>query len=354
LEITLYTKSDLIQKAGEFFPPFSTQIPITRQRLISLIRNPIAEDSDVLFIAAVIDNEWAGYISLIPEIAHTKNESIKMAWLSAWYVNPKYSKDSVASIIFLRAYGLYNRKVAAAGYSEQAAGLYENSSFFFELTKKTGFDYIFKTEKSAQKPFRNLITSCLNSIIVTRQKSKLNSFPVGKFSVEVFNQIDTNMEAWIQNNDRNFVFRKNQKALEWILKNPWVLQGLESKDIKNRYYFSSSEKQFFYLPCCVYDEKEIISIFVLRCRDEYFTIPYYICNNHHQAMAQVLLKILTAYKAKTFTCFYQELNDEIEKLYWPCYKKKLVDRRFYFSKSLKKFDFSTRKIHDGEGDLIFT
>ncbi len=339
-------------------------IPITPQRARSQSVNPAAGPSDIVLTIAYDDQDQiVGYIGALPDKPIAENIE-RMAWNSCWWADPE--KGSEASMqLFLRFLGHWENNVL---FSEMTPHTYQILSRmqFFQTRIQLGFRGYVRLALAEFLPLRynflsrmrwllkgtdglfNLFWNIRLRVWIGLHKDK------GGMSWEFIDQIDDRASSVIQNNRGKYLAARGPEELNWIINNPWVLEGRDD-NITSRYYFTSHAKKFKQQLVLISAADHPVAFLVLNNRNGHLKIPYlYIDNKYLDAIEEFLVPYMIRERIKYVTTFNNVLAGHLFKSRIPVLFKKSVPRFTGISNQLLENAGEDFNFQDGDGDGVFT
>jgi GNAT superfamily N-acetyltransferase len=333
-------------------------LPITKHRALSQIKNPKANDDQTLLILAFDDEKLAGYLGCFPDNFKIDGKIFNYAWLSTLYISNEFRGKRIAQTLLNKAFEDYNRNIAITEFTKEAESLYNKTGVFDYIQPKIGKRYYFRTDfetlipskKTSTKNFKpifNIVDHIINSLISTK-----NSFiKKPDFKFEIIDIIDLESANFIS----KFHSNRNAEEINWIIENPWVLEG--KREDKN-YLFSSFAEQFTYFWIKIYDDSNIlITCSLLLLRDGHLKIPYLYTDLYLDKFVNFLSYFIVKNKVKILTSYQTELNQKIDSTKnFPKIHQKDFERRYMFHKELIHHlpqNFNP-DFQDGDGDCVMT
>lgn len=339
-------------------------LPISKHRAISHINNPRANDTDILLLLAFQNKQLVGYLGVLPDQIIYNNKIEKWGWLSCLWIDENQRGKKIALQLVRKSLELWNKKILITEFTEPAKKLYDKTKSFVNLKHKKGLRlYIRFSLQTILPPKKNLfkrikpllkvLDFLLNALFDCRfyfLNEKLKDV-----SLKHIDHIDNEIETFIKDKQRNQLFNRGIHELNWILKNPWILNSEENLNSK-RYHFSSVDKRFEFVPLKIYNKQnKLIAFIIFARRNDDLKIPYLYHDNYLETIVKVVNYHLIKWKIKTFTCFHSELVLMLKKQRTPALFKKEINRNYMISNVFdSKIIESKLEIQDGDGDCSFT
>jgi len=335
----------------------TTIVPITAQRVHSHIQNPRAELNDIALIIAEEENgNVLAFIGLLPDFILVP-EKEKVFWISCWWSHPEKG-NSLGIPLLLAALQVSNNKLLADATPDTLSVFQKSKLFHIPKTKK-GLKLFMKPlvkkvllrKKSELERFASAldVTDWLISFLHLPFKL-LNSFVYRLPKNIVIERISSNE---IQNINTENYFQRNEKEIEWVENNPWVLAPNEYLE-KRLYPFSTVADSFKNHFLRIKENGKAIGTLWLTEREGVFKLPYLWHENGKElAMANGIMNFLSTNNATEFTTFHPQMTKTLAKMNLPFVFKHSTSYQYVWGKKLSdslNLDF----FQDGDGDAIFT
>ena len=342
--------------------------PITRHRALSHINNPRAgTDDKILYITSHIE-EIVGYRLIMVDEIIIDNTKEKIGWYSCVWVNPDYRGKGIAKKLVQQSLKDWDNKIIFQGPVKESQKLYYSTGVFNKVSL-TGFrgycrfdsNTIIKNKIPALKPLLFIfkaIDSLFNLFGDFILKSKLAANNLNKDLIKVVSEVDKETTNFINSQNSNNLFKRDQKELNWILKYPWILEQDYIDEVSKNYYFSSVSKTFKYINVKFYNEiKELEGFVIYQIRNEHISIQYAsFTDKQTEQVAAMTKELIGTHKINFFSTFDTRLTNYFNKKSNPFLFQKTILRDYYYSKN---FDHYFNENHNltfeaGDGDMIFT
>jgi hypothetical protein len=337
-------------------------IPVSRHRALSQINNPRAEEQDVLLVAQYDGEKMIGYLGILPDRMYWDGETIRMAWLTSFWIHEAYRGRHIKSILFDKATGLWDHKVLITNLIPWTASIYEKTGIFLPAQDKSGirgymrFDLAFILPPKSRW-FRRMtlllkiLDVSLNALGDIRFTffRKQNS---GDIVAEQISHIDQGLADFIDAHNEGFLHKRGKTELEWIMQNPWVLEGDGTDCEASRYYFSTYSKKFFYRMIKFTRGDEITGLVLLSIRNGNLNIPYVFSGREClDAIARELVNTMVDLKLNNLTTFQEGLAGALKKQKKSFIFMKRITRTYFIA---RKLEFANvQNFQDGDGDCAF-
>jgi hypothetical protein len=358
-----------IGQLGEFIasPRFKKQniLPITVHRALSQIKNPRANQEDVvLFIALDEADQIVAYAGALPDLIHG---TFRVAWNSCWYADTNVHK-SIALPLFFAFIKRWQGKIIMQDLTKHTKEIIKNLSYFKFIRQMDGMrifirfyfsDIICKKYNSLRK-IRFILTfadAILNIFVLLHLYLWKIFHPQSKDirSEEIFT-IDDQVKSFIELNNTLEICKRGKPELDWICENPWIIiKNKMNADLIDKYHFSSLAESFSYRRLKIVKGNDLICFCILKERDRHFEIPYLYCEDENIPVSiNALIHYLIDQKALSFAYFNPKLEQgKLDQSFPSVYRKKL-QRELVVSKELETSVTDNIKIQDGDGDSVFT
>jgi hypothetical protein len=365
VETKSYTKQDLLEFIhSEQFSRLN-KIPVTKHRAFSQINNPRASNDDIILVAQYDKNKLIGYLGILPDFVFYKNETIsqKVGWLSCFWVEEQYRSQNYAASLFLSAFNAWGQKILITNIVPGLEPVYRKTGFFKPTKFKDGLRCYLRFNLAEMlppkgEPFKSLtfllraVDGMLNILGDLRFLFKAKFRPV-QIKIEYINHFDEFSERFIISHIKDNWNRRSKTELEWIIRNPWIIEGVQTDLNGSRYYFSSFSKRFFYQILKITDHQNKIKGITFICvRNNSLTVPYIFADpDCFDIIAKVLTDTMIYLKLNIITTFNKELIKTLNNISFPFLFKKKQSKTYFISKDLEpvnELDFQ-----DGDGDCAF-
>ena len=370
MDLKRYNKADLKKELNSNLFWENDVMPITKHRALSFINNPRANKDDILLIIAFEKDNIVGYIGILPDIIYLNDNEFKIGVLSTWWVNPISSKSGIGKKLLYDALSCYDDKLYLSGYTKVAECIYIKTKRFHLIKNYSGIilnkrfsfnDYYNRSvlKKIVPHRLKKSITNIINKNLIKKQKRWIdkNKSIYNYIRFEYVNQFALHTEEFIQQHNKNELFRRNSQVLNWVIDYPWVLGTPINDWFHDKYYFSSTSRKFNFINIIIYDlNNKLVGLLMLKQRDEHLTIPYiYYDNDYLVTITKLLVLHIFQSDISTISTFNDKLINQLKDLKSPLF---IINSRKYskplISNQFKLYDLSKYSLQDGDGDLVFT
>ena len=363
MEIKYYTTGNILEfVSSEFFSRLKN-IPVSKHRALSYARNPRAAASDKILFVAFENDEVVGYLGALPEKIFYQGKLKRMSWLSCFWIDPKYRGKNISKQLFDLAMQEWDNTAMITNMKPGTLKIYERTGYFHAPVTRVGIRGYLRFNLAEILPPRGGVFArikpllqILDFILNLANAIRMVFYPGYKtdpgLRYEYVEDIGPEAEELISMCNQSYLIRRGKPELEWINKNPWVLEQEEDADSR-RYYFSSVSKRFFYQNVEFHDETGKVNAFLmLSIRNNHLTVPYaFFIKGMESALVKFLFNTMLDYQLNMLTIFHPELSEEIRKTKSPFLYKKKIIRPYFIPKTL---DFPEPAFQDGDGDCVFT
>ncbi len=355
-ELSAFIKSDIYQSWSD--------IPISEHRAISYINNKRADENDVALIYLTINNQLVAYRSLFSDLIFENEKPIKLAWISGSWVHPKHRRKGFSMEILKMALQAWDNKLMFSNYAPNSKSLYDKSTFFRQVANIKGKRIYFRSVFSDVLPAKHLffktakpllwtIDFCINALLGLRLKRFKTSKPAVNFKVIL--KIDTKIAAFIATSYKNHAFKKTTTEMEHFLNYPWVRERKSKTILDNKYFFSSSAKQFFYTKIAIYNsENQVTGFIIIKIREGFMSLPFLEYTGDASKIVNILTLYVRQYKIKILECFDTQISSQIIAQKRLSIFAKATERRFFAHYNMQAYFKSDKPIKNGDGDNAYT
>ena len=340
-------------------------VALSKNRILSYMNNPRAENNDTILYLAVIEKEIIAFRSLLPDFMLIKSKKIRFAWFSGSWVDERHRRKGVSTALMDEAFNDWEEKLLYTNYAPASKSLYDKSKRFTLLIEKTGIRLYFKVKLSELLPPKNTwfrrtkpllkATDYLSNFIsviymsfIKDRKSLFNK------NISISDRPTVEQYEFIEHHNKS-IFGRGKDEYKWIFNYPWITTY---NNETRPYPFSHYAKSFFYKTLTAYNGNEIIGIAVIKVRDDKLDVPVFISLNTEtsKALTRSIINICYSNDVSTLTCFHENFINSINDIKHIALFRKKMKQKYYISKSMKNNYITSTIIHtiDGDGDYIFT
>ena len=367
-EISRYNKSQL--RAFLDSEEFATTpvLPISRQRALSYLANPRAEEEDTFMYVARQDQQIVAYRLVLPDLLYIGEEARKIAWFSCIYVTPGLRGSGIAkklTALAMEDWGsqiIYNDPVTASGQLYIGTGQFEPypGTDGLKAYLRASFRDIMKARRKL--PFiidvllniSDFIFNTINSLNIYKWGKKIARSVEGKY--EYLEKIDPEAGSFLEKYLPKEFNRRGRTELNWILQYPWIIQSA-GDEYGERYHFSAFEKEFkYYLIKIIGDNKSTKGLLMLSLKNGHMKVPYcYAEEDVVPLITHIIYHHLLITGASTLTVFNKQVVSCIRSRRHPFWLIRNKNRPLFVAKHLRDDMLNAGKhFQDGDGDNVFT
>ncbi|MGH1335904.1 MAG: GNAT family N-acetyltransferase [Aureispira sp.] len=348
----------------------SDYIAISKQRALSQQRNPRALPEDVVLVLVYEAIELVAYLGVFVDDLHFQTGVEHVGWLSCMWVNPKMRGKGIAKKLLQTVFEAWDYKILVTEFTPAAKGLYDRSERFIDLAKPKGWRGYLRPnlatllpKKSPKwdkwKPLLHLADGLLsvpNTLRLWAQRSP--SIEKQGYSFEYLVELDEESWAFIQTQQKGELIHRDRAELDWLLRNPWLLQAPLKDRNATRYHFSSVASSFYFLAVKVYNaDLAVVAVVLLSYREGSVKLPYVYCKvGVEEVLWQLIDQHLLAMKANTLTIFQPSLVATLAKRRHPFFRLRAFQRHYIIGAVLHEALEATGaiRLQDGDADAAFT
>jgi GNAT superfamily N-acetyltransferase len=237
-------------------------IPLTMQRAVAHTHNPYADPDDIGLLVAYDGDELVGYFGILPILLKRGEAFEKVHWFSTWLISPKLRGKSVGSLLMQEALTLGQDYVivgsSPARKVSRKFGFYECAPLEYYELEMTGMSrlnplvWFLRFERKLLHPLgvKVAITNGFSETFARRVGSltkgifyRLLSPPKCRISCKEVSQVREETPEQRANLPKVCLYR-GPKAVNWMLRYPWVVEPGQSQTEGLDYYFSDVRDQF--------------------------------------------------------------------------------------------------------------
>lgn len=255
----------------------------------------------------------------------------------------------------------WDRKLLITNIVPWLEPVYQKTKIFVPTIYKEGYRgymrfnsaELLSSKKSIFKkmfPVLNFGDTILNTIFDTRFVL-YNKRQSGNVDVQYLKSLGDEEKTFINGFKKDSWTQRGVEEINWILRNPWILQGVKNNETE-RYFFSSVNKQFFYQAIRLTRNHKIIGVVILNVREKNLTIPYVFSEEKNMVeISQLIINIMLQLKLNMVTTFNGGLIESLKRIKKPFYYSKSIKKPYLISKKFE--EIKELKFQDGDGDCAF-
>ena len=344
-------------------------VPITPYRAMSHIRNPRADDDDVLLLVAFEDDVHLGYLGVFADYIHFGDKCYKAGWLSCLWISPKSRGKGIAKKLLDKAFECWDYKILVTEFTPEAKQLYDKTGQFLDLKQVQGIRLYFRFNLHkllpAKAPVYQKLKPALKAFDSLSNLAGDLRFPLLNYlpkdvKLEYVNNIDEEAASFIQHDERKqFEFtRRTPEDLEWMIRNPWVLSAPIKDNFAERYHFTAVVRHFEFFTLKIRNLKgDLIAFLIMAKKHDHLKLPYlYYTGNTLDTVVKVLLYHCNVWRINMFTTFHSSLVEALWEAKTSAIYKKIQQREYIISKVFEEELQGCQTLHfqDGDADNAFT
>ncbi|MEE9255955.1 MAG: GNAT family N-acetyltransferase, partial [bacterium] len=331
-------------------------LPIHRERALSLAKNPRAEEDDAALIVGYEGGETAGFLGMLPDRVFFGGEAEKIGWFSGWWVAPERRRSGLGAALFLKGMSAYEKKVGISWFSEDAKRFYDRSGMFFALKEMEGVRLTIR--HGPPRPRTKRLGSPLeffSKIRLARWRRRQGAGSGGGGETEYVSEVDEEIRALLREHRRKELTFREAPELDWILKTPWSVSAPPGDPRRGRYYFDPYVENFSCRGVKVRGkEGGLVGFMILAARNGGLRMPYGVFRPGHSAeIWRALGAEMIELGLKSFVTYHPDLAGSVSKENFPYVRRKKATRLCYLSKAFEGKDTGDLHLQDGEGDAAF-
>lgn len=348
----------------------SDYIAISKQRALSQERNPRAKPEDVVLVLVYEAEELVAYLGVFADDLHFEQGIEHVGWLSCMWVNPKMRGKGIAKQLLQTVLEAWEYKILVTEFTPAAKGLYDRSRHFVDLAKPKGWRGYLRPNLATLLPKKSLhwqkwqpLLKIADAVLSLPNVLRLwlhgrPSIEKQGYSFEYLAELDDEAWTFIQAQQNGELIHRNREELNWLLRNPWLLQApLQDRNAK-RYHFSSVASTFYFLAIKLYNPKlEVVAVIIMSYRAGAVKLPYvYVQTGMEEILWQLIDQHLLAMRAETLTVFQPLLVSILPLRKHPFFRLRAFQRHYIISKVMQETLKATNTIilQDGDADAAFT
>lgn len=339
-------------------------IPITRERALSQVANPRAEDSDIVLLVAFDGDVVVAHLGIVPDLAFVGAMERKIGWLTAWWANSARKYSGTGLLLLLRAMTLYKNGVGASGFSEDAKKIYAATRKFTTIRELPGISAFarFDAARMAVKKFpmlakvKSALKACdgvANFFVGFRQALWTSKYKIPPdVCIELATEMDVEAGQFVQQHNQSELARRGAQELNWIGKYSWMTRvpGNEAPPFRFSTTAASSCSQYVKIRAV---GGGLVAVVMLTVIDGHLIIP----SCHHDGQGELVAKVIchhaVAEKIKRITTFRGDLVAEFLRMQFP-WVWSLKKTRSWILSGPGWAGESNYSMQDGDGDCAFT
>jgi len=364
LRIDEYTISDLGQCLcpGRWFR--CDPIPITKQRALSHVRNPRAEKTDVALLVAFDGEAVVGHLGVLPDKTFVNLSEQKIGWVTAWWADPDRKYAGVGLMLLIRALSLYEDRLGASGFSDDARRVYDATKRFVVIKDAQGISNIARLNLyhllhrrlpslARLRTVLGMVDAIVNGYIGIRQFlwRKTHQLP-DSCQIEYLVELDQEADEFIQRHSSDGLTRRGARELNWIVNYPWIICAPLARG--SNFHFSAQAESYSVYCIKIYAPNGLVAVLLLTMMDGHVKVPYCYHSGQGKLIARVLCHFLIVQRAERLTVYEPALVEELSALRFPWLGRIHKRRTWIWSRECTGQGSNEFSMQDGDGDCAFT
>jgi GNAT superfamily N-acetyltransferase len=338
-------------------------IPISRHRAISQVRSPRAKEEDVLLLIAYEEDKMLGYLGLLPDDFHTGDKIYHFAWMSTIWVHPEARGKGVARSLLDTAMEVYGGQVIGTDFTAEAKAIYLKTGHFDLFQKYEGIRLYYRFNLRDLLPPKKRFFKRIRPVLAAAD-AILNFF--NNLSPKPSVKIDAGIkefEEWTEEHEK-FLQQLRDKSptlrgipeLNWIIKNPWVLESSSADELGRRYHFTSAEKRAHFQSVEIRKNGQPFALLLLFIRGNAMKVPYaFFGAGEETSVCACIDELMREKRLSILTMFHPVLRQALHGAKTRAFHKQTIVREYvigipFHQKIEKEFP---GHFQDGDGDCAF-
>ncbi len=369
MDVNVYTLQELASHVLPILSDNTRVTPLSPLRLDSYLHNPRAAEADPVLFELHIDNQLVAYRTVLPDLFYdSEGRPQRFAWLSGNWVDPQYRRQGLSTRLLKQVVEHWEGRLIYTNYAPASRAVYDKSGQFRLLAGRTGYRFYLRSaahELLKERSGDLALLKAGDGLINRFREGRLSRFqPVddSQCRVEIYDALSgkeegkgkEEVEAMVKRLQQGSLFGRDGTIFDWILQYPWIT---EQKGEPVNYHFSYSASRFknivlhFTLP--VTGKQGLLWMTLHNNR---LTVPYLFYEEISllPLMARTVLHTMIRNNCTHTTVRDPGLQQQL-KAYrkWFLLIRRMPQLIFAHNKLLDLIP-AGRKIHDGDGDVVFT
>lgn len=335
-------------------------LPISKVRAMSLMANPRANSNDNVLYQAHWNEKLIAYLTVLPDISYANNQAIKFAWISGAWVHPNFRRQGIATKLIDSVVLDWKGMLMATNFSKITEAVFEKTKTFktvkriegrrFFLRKTLLSSYNCCSHSSPINYFGEKGINLLNYSNLTRKFLKLPK----NIEIEYFTRPDDEILSKLTLATANTLTKRSTDEINWIIRYPWLINGLLSDRAAQKFFFASVIPAFAYYLIKVFKDDELIGVLLMQHSNTRFTVPYYwFESGTEDVMAKVILLHASRAKASFINIYNQKIVNSMLNLRPYYFYSKKRTRKYLVTDSMVDIIGENFELMDGDGDCAF-
>lgn len=359
-----YTIADLRQRldSGKWFE--GDPIPLTRERALSQVNNPRAEDNDIALMVACEGETVIAHLGIVPDFVFVKGERVRMGWLTAWWANPDRKYSGTGMLLMMRAMACYKAGVGASGFSSDAKAVYAATKRFKTIQELRGltafarFDLAHLLPRrlpalASMRPLLRGVDVLANCLVALRQYwwRRENPLP-SDIQLEYVPSLDAEANAFLESHPENQLSRRGAREMNWIARCSWMTISPLTSSPAFRFDTTACSQRGLLIK--VRRGQRLVAVLHLSMIDDHLILPVCCHDQETEAVARIVGHHVASMRLKRITTYRRDLIEYFEKTGFPWVLQKERTRPWVLSGAVAEVGSQHLGVQDGDGDCAFT
>jgi GNAT superfamily N-acetyltransferase len=361
MTINTYTIAELHDYIASESYLQSDIVPVSTERVRSYTHNPRADQQIPVLFTLTENDRLIAYRTVLPDFFYHGTEKIAFAWLSGNYVAPEQRRKGLSTKLFKTVEEAWRGKLMYTNYAPASKAVYDNSGAFTQFMVRPGKRYYMRSALSTlyKDRFRPKVLLELTDWAVNGIHDLLSDnnmqFPLPPdTSAMQIETLDPTTKAIIAENNGGSLFGREAEELEWIHSFPWVTENAE-QNLPGQYHFTRKVATFKSLWYKIEHTKGTAFLWITVVNDK-LSVPYFFYSYpiHLVAARQLVLKEMVNNACAYVTIRHPELGPVLGTRKNPFILSRNMPQRYFAHSSFVDEIPADKKVHDGDGDCVFT
>ena len=335
-------------------------LPISKVRVMSLMANPRANSNDNVLYQAHWNEKLIAYLTVLPDIAYAKNQSIPFAWISGAWVHPSFRRQGIATKLIDAVVLDWKGMLMATNFSKITEAVFEKTKTFKTVKKIEGQRFFLRKTLlssynccSHSNPITYITEKFINLLNHSNLTRKFLKIPKN-IEIEYFTRPDDEILNKLTLATANTLTKRSTEEINWIIRYPWLINGLLPDRAAQKFFFASVIPAFAYYMVKVFKDDELIGVLLMQHSNTRFTVPYYwFESGTEDVMARVILLHASRAKASFINIYNQKIVNSMLNLRPYYFYSKKRTRRYLVTDSMLDIIGDNFDLMDGDGDCVF-
>lgn len=335
-------------------------LPVSKIRALSFMANPRANPNDNILYQAHWNEKLIAYLTVVPDTAYINNQPHQFAWISGVWVHPGFRRQGIATNLIDTVVSDWKGMLMVANLSEISHLVFAKNINFktVKIIEGRRF-YLRKTLLSTYNcckhanPFELLAERAINLLNYSTPLRKSLKLPKD-IDIEYFVRPDDEINQKLTLATSKTLTQRGAKEFYWIIRYPWLMNGLLSDRAAQKFHFASVIPAFAHYLVKVFNEDELVGVLLMQHSNTRFTVPYYwFENGTEKIMAKVILLHAAKCNASFINLYDKRIVDAMQNLRpFYFYSKKRI-RSYLATDSMLDVIGENFSLMDGDGDSAF-